>query len=251
MKLVIVHNPISGRGQAAGIAREYASALRADGHDVTVLAVEAGAALREALEDTTILVVVGGDGTLHGVLPHAIATGAPVYHVPTGTENLFAREFGMSRDLARVRRALAGGHVRRIDVGECGGRPFAIMASGGPDASVMHRMARRRTGPITYLSYVPHVAAELREPRLPALTIECDGQRLVQDGHGMVVVANLRAYALRVDPACDAKSDDGRLDVVFFPARRAVELLWWEARSRFGLHRAHPRSCTVPRPGCV
>lgn len=243
MKIVIVHNPTSGRGRAVGVAQAYASALRADGHDVTALAagIGAGATLAAALGGAAALVVVGGDGTLHALLPHAMATGAPVYQVPMGTENLFAREFGMSRDIGRLRRALAGGRVRRIDVGECGGRPFAIMASGGPDASVMHRMTRRRLGAITRLSYVPHVAAELREPRIPALTIDCDGQTLVRAVHGMVVVANLRAYALRVDPACDARSDDGRLDVVFFPARSAVELLWWEARSRFRLHRADPR----------
>ncbi len=243
MRIVIVFNPKSGRGRAGTLSAEFARALRAEGHEVEPVAIgpHSEAPIQRWLKGAGALVVMGGDGTLHAMLPAAAESGAPVYHVPLGTENLFAREFGMTTDVRRLCATIARAESRAIDMGECGGRPFAIMASAGPDASVIHRLDAARNGAISHLSYAPHILAEFMDPRLPPMTIECDGEVVARDQPGMVVVANLRQYALRIDPACDAKADDGLLDVVLFPARSAWGVLWWEAKSMLRVHQRDPR----------
>jgi diacylglycerol kinase family enzyme len=187
-------------------------------------AVEAGAAASD------LVVVAGGDGTVHSVLGVLARTGTPLYHLPFGTENLFAREFGMSRD---VRTLLASLRVRaavRTDLGmishSSGGCehscPFAIMCSIGPDASVVHRLAKVRRGAISHRAYVAPIAKELIRPWVPMLTIRVDGVKIVDRARGLCIIANYRQYALRVDPAREASPHDGLLDAVFLPAGSGI-----------------------------
>lgn len=243
MRIVIVYNPRSGRAKADSLSEVFVRALRSEGHDVERIALAHGgpAVTAQSLAGAGLLMVLGGDGTMHSMLPPAVDSGTPVYHVPLGTENLFAREFGMTRNLRRLCAAVSRGESRVIDLGECGGRPFAIMASSGPDASVIHRLDAARNGAITHFSYAPHIWAEFMDPRLPPLTVECDGEVIARDQPGAVVVANLRQYALRIDPAHEATPNDGLLDVVLFPARSAWGVVWWQAKSRVRLHRRDAR----------
>lgn len=183
------------------------------------------------LQDCDAVIVFGGDGTMHSVAPYASASECPVYHVPLGTENLFAREFRMSTDAARLRTALEAWSVVEVDYGRCNGLPFVIMCSVGPDASVIHRLAAERAGAISRVSYAPHVLRETLKPTIPVLTIDADGKRVVDGRRGVVIVANSRQYALRLDPARRASMTDGLLDVVFLPGASAAAVLMWGVRA--------------------
>lgn len=247
------------------------AALRGAGHEVEALTIRQREEFADSADDMDLVVIVGGDGTVHhsleilqreraretGVAPGAPrAPGAPtaavagrvaepgggpaIYHVPTGTENLFAREFGMRRDPASLLRAIERWDVRAIDLGLVRGWPFAIMVSVGPDASVIHRVNAGRDGAITHMSYVGPVIAEALRPSLPRLTIDAEREgktvRLAEEERGWLVVANMRQYACRIDPCAAAKPDDGLLDVAFFPASISPRLLRWVVRSRLRLN---------------
>lgn len=262
MKLVVVFNPVSGRGRGPGLARRLSAELgeSGDGHEIELVEVGPASERRDLIAvlegrgepDRSTprrtpadgLIVIGGDGTVHSCALAAARTGTPLYHYPTGTENLFAREFGMDRRLVTVRSAidnlmrheLAGRPMPRIDLARCNGRSFLLMASVGIDANIVHRLCRKRTGRISHLSYLPHIAAELVRPWSRPLTVTVDGVRAVDRRKGMVVVANSRQYAMRVDPARRADMADGKLDVVFFPASHWLLLAMWLLRSRTGRH---------------
>ena len=217
-------------------ATAIAAGLRADGHEVIELAVgESHKRLAEALDGAGALLLAGGDGTVHKALGEALGAGVPVYHVPCGNENLIAREFWMTRDIETVRCAIAGGRVRRVDVGiveeSNGGKaaefPFLLMCGIGPDAGVVERLTALRKKAIGHMAYIEPVAREILSPRLPALTVEVDGERLVDGRHGMLIVANCRQYGFRLDPAERASMTDGLLDVVFMPCRTSLGALWW------------------------
>ncbi|MFU8829247.1 MAG: diacylglycerol/lipid kinase family protein [Phycisphaerales bacterium] len=267
MKLVLVFNPMSGRGEGLRLAKmlEIELGEQGDGHEVELFEVGPGQKTRDltrALQGypesgessargvpADGLIVIGGDGTVHSCAEHAARTDTPLYHFPTGTENLFSREFGMDRNVATVRAAienlmhheLAGRPMPRVDLGRCNGRSFLLMASVGIDANIVHRLCRNRTGRISHLSYLPHILAELVRPCNRPLTITVDGVKLVEEQKGLVVVANSRQYALRVDPARGASMADGKFDVVFFPANHWSGTGLWMLRSRFGGHIGHRR----------
>lgn len=255
MRIVVLINPNSGRGRGERAGLTAVSALRAAGHAVTPLSIADWDDFADEAEDADLVVIAGGDGTVHhalellirervvGASPGGDGTGAPaspaVFHLPCGTENLFAREFRMTRDADALVRAAAAWNVRVIDLARVRGRPFAIMVSIGPDASVIHRVNAGRDGAITHLSYVQPILAETLRPALPRLRVEVerDGrlETLAVDQRGWLVVANLRQYALRIDPCARAAPDDGLLDAAFFPASISPRVLRWIIRCRLRL----------------
>ncbi len=183
---------------------------------------------------------------MHHAAAAAAEAGVPVYHYPLGTENLFAREFGMSRDVERLAAGVAAWKVREVDLPTLRREgheefPFLIMASLGPDAGVVARLTATRRGPISHLSYLGPGLREFFAPMLPDLRVLVDGREVVAGGRGMLVVANMRQYGVRLDPAIAAQPDDGQLDVVFFPASGSARLVVWLAASRLRRHTANRR----------
>jgi len=245
VKVVVLNNPASGRGAAAGLAERIASALTADGHGVEALSIGEEGALAARLQGAEALVLVGGDGTLHHALPALIASRVPVYQAPRGTENLFAREYGMDAQVATLRRALARGEVVDTDVGvattgDGAERAFAIMCSVGPDAGIVHRVAAARRGAITKWSYVAPALGQALRPQFGKLSVAVDGHQVVDGRKGLLIVANSRQYAARLDPCSRACTSDGVLDVVFFPWGMAVATALWAVASRLRLHTRLP-----------
>lgn len=236
MRIGMVSNRASGRGKAAALADRATADLRAAGHEVAPI----GLTELEHVQGLDLLIAAGGDGTVRAVLPALLRTGAAFYQLPVGTENLFSREFGMTVQLERMMKAVARGETRPIDVGMADGTPFTIMLSVGPDAGVIHRVHAARTGAITHLSYLKPVAQEIFSPSLPVLSATVDGDELVREEQGILVVANCRQYGFRLDPALNARMDDGLLDLVFLPARSSLAGLVWMTRARFRRHLKHP-----------
>ena len=142
MRVVLVYNPRSGRGLALGASRSFAEALSDLGHEVKVLEAGSGEDLRTAAEGTDAIVIAGGDGTLHHAVVELLDAGKGadtskvpgLYHLPLGTQNLFARELGMTADPLHLHRLMTTGRPRSLDVGLCNGRAFLLMCSVGPDS---------------------------------------------------------------------------------------------------------------------
>lgn len=239
MNIVLIQNRSSGVGNRHGLASDLAEHLISAGHSVRTL--EAGAALaREtvdaALADASLCIIAGGDGTVHYNLNALSASRVPVYHFPIGTENLFARHFGMDRDIDRLLDAIRAAEVATVDLAECSGRMFSLMCSVGFDAAVVERVAANRSGGVRRADYVKQALCELAEPRTPRLSISIDGRAIVENRKGLVVIANSRQYAARLDPARNASMTDGLLDVVFMPHTTRVGLAKWLLAIRGGVH---------------
>ena len=239
MRVQIVTNPNAGRGRGAQQVSAVVESLTSRGHiaiDQPITRLMDRSTGEPDPDGFDVLVIAGGDGTIRAMLRRALARAIPIYHLPTGTENLFAREFGMSADPGDVVEAIEAGVIRAVDVGVCDSSPFALMCSIGPDAGVIHRLVRTWTGPISHRSYVRPILAEIARPHLPRVSVCADGQRVVEEQRGLLVVANCRQYGFRLDPARRASMSDGLLDLVFMPCRSSTGALRWAARARLGTH---------------
>lgn len=249
MRVALLVNARSGRGRAGRLGASAAEALSRAGHDAALVAVGPGSGGHDAasaIDGASLAVVVGGDGTVNHLLESLAALGIPLYHLPTGNENLLAREFGMSASVPRLLAAVERNRVVRTDLARCNGRPFALMASVGPDAGVIHRLDAVRTRAIGHSAYFRPVLGELIRPRLARLTVTVDGEPIVEARRGFVVVANSRHYGLRIDPCPMADIADGLLDTVFFPASTAAGALAWMLAARCRVQFMFP-SCRVAR----
>ena len=232
-RILVIFNPISGGGKAAAASVGVERSLESAGFEVRRLATEPGPSeqwLDEPLAGRDALVVMGGDGAVRTAAMSAARVGVPMCNLPFGTENLFARHFGMSRDLPALIARLRGGFVRRVDLGLVNGEPFLAMCGIGLDAEVVHDLAGARTGAISKLTYARPILRQVVAWRAPRLRVELDGSPWALPGPGFLVVGNSRRYAAHIDPASMAIDDDGLLDACFFPCAAAIGASIWVIR---------------------
>jgi diacylglycerol kinase (ATP) len=185
------------------------------------------------------LVAAGGDGTVAALVNERPSV--PITVLPTGTENLFARHFGLNRRPERLAATISEGRLARIDLGLNGSRRFALMAGIGFDADVVTRHHLARVGragvprPTHRVSYVEPVLRSSLKYRFPTLTVQ-----IADPGHEEVLTGttvflfNLPRYALGLPFAPTARGDDGLLDLVVFRNAgpfQALYYLWLVVRS--------------------
>ena len=210
------------------------------------------------------LVAAGGDGTVAALVNERPAV--PMTVLPAGTENLFARHFGVRGAPAGVAETIAVGRVVPIDLGLAGRRRFALMAGIGFDADVVTRHHLARVGPAGRMrpshraAYVEPVLRASFGYRFPPLTV-----RIADPGREETLVGatafifNLPRYALGLPFAPTARQDDGWLDLVVFrnPGPfHALRYLWLVLRGihldRPGIHHRRVRrvslTCSEPAP---
>lgn len=258
----LVHNRFSGKGRGPDfVARLRSRAEPLAWLDLVDLPLDL--ALSEgALDALDAVVIVGGDGTVH----HALAAltqakngrGVPTLIAPLGTENVVAKELGLTPRVSRVLAALEafrdGAPTVRSDLGlvhhpdasaadgPLPGTPFALMLTTGPDAAVLHRVARQRVGTTSKLDYVVPTLTRALRPRVGRLSVTVDGQQLAKDRRGCLIVAVGPRYPLKLDLARNASRTDGLLDAMFLPASTTASLVGWAAMARLGLHVRHPQA---------
>ena len=155
------------------------------------------------------IVSAGGDGTFRDLINRY--PGVRLALFPLGTENLVARFLKIPRHGSQVAEIIAAAHVTRFDLGLFGDHRFAVMASAGFDADVMHRAHARRTGHINRWSYLQPIAESLRKYPYPEIRVFVDG--ILTGSCRQAVLVNFPAYALGLNMARGATGDDGLFDV--------------------------------------
>jgi len=193
-------------------------------------------------DEADVILVFGGDGTVHRHLGQLVRLGLPVLVVPAGSGNDFARALG----LRRVRDAMAAwqrfcsgtGHVREIDLGtisaqEIAGeapaphpRYFCCVAGVGLDGEVArraNRLPRWLRGHGGYaLNVVPTIFrfAPLPMKILTAVENPVDDKTSAQNWTTrsdqptlLAAFANSPVYGGGMRIAPRAKMDDGLLDI--------------------------------------
>jgi len=184
------------------------------------------------------LVAAGGDGTVAALVNERPSV--PITVLPAGTENLFARHFGLSRRPGRVAAVIAEGHVAPLDLGQTPARRFTLMAGIGFDADVVTRHHLSRVGragvprPTHRGAYVESVLRSTFEYRFPTLTLTINDPGAEETLVGTTAfLFNLPRYALGLPFAPKARGDDGWLDLVVFRnpgAFSALRYLWMVLR---------------------
>ena len=219
-KVLLVYNPISGKGQSGVAALLLKELLEASRFDVTLGLTnrEEGVAGRKArLESHDVIVVIGGDGSVQMYLQAAAELGKPIYNFPAGNECLFARYFKMDRNPHTLLKALEVGRIEGHSLAEADKTLFFTMASIGLDSYVVRTLCRARKGGSSRLSYVLPTIKELLKYRSPRLTVKVNGETVVAAGKGAVVVANSPEYACRINPVPEADPKGELLRGRFYP----------------------------------
>jgi YegS/Rv2252/BmrU family lipid kinase len=239
-RVLIVGNPIAGRGAARPAVERLCTALRARGHAVDLVWTGGpGDAARLAAEHgpgRDAVVAAGGDGTLREVYT-GVQDLAPLVPLALGTANMMARELAIPGDVERLVDLIEAGTERRIDVGRVGDACFLAVVGVGFDAMVTEVIARRRRGALGYRGYLlPILRAALRYRR-PSLRVALDGRPPL--ACGFVIVSKIARYGGVMRLSDRARVDSGALEVCVVEPANACHLIFLAPFALTGtLHRA-------------
>jgi diacylglycerol kinase family enzyme len=226
-RVLVVANPISGRGRGERLARALVQGFGEHGVASELLLTAArgdAPRLLAAAGPADRVVAVGGDGTLSEVLQGLPQRSTPVGLLPCGTANVLAHALGLPRQPERALAGFLGGRIQALDVARVGAR-FAHLAVGvGFDARVVEAVEARRRGPITKAAYVAAILRTLLRHRPVPLRVWIDGHELARPV-GMIWIANTPKYADVLRFAHGTRLDDGRWEAYLFPTGRTSELL--------------------------
>jgi diacylglycerol kinase family enzyme len=158
-RALLLYNPESGRRRRHRLAdvQAAAAALQAAGVEPIVeptsapgsAAVQARAAIGRGCD---AVIVCGGDGSVHEVLPAVVGTPVALGVIPLGTGNGLAHDLGLPDDPAQAARLLASAGTRPIAVVRVeytrpdGARDFRYCMVGagvGADAYMVYRLTLR------------------------------------------------------------------------------------------------------------
>lgn len=254
--IAVLANPLAGRGRHRDVFPEVFARLQDAGATVRLVQArtgdEASQACHRAIADgTTVLVAVGGDGTVHAALQAVAGTLIPLAVVPTGTGNDFAAGVGVPADpliaVDGVVAALKAGTTHPIDLARIvtddgDTRWYGGVLAAGFDAMVNER-ANRMRHPRGPRRYDLAIALELARLHSWRYTLRLDGELLCHDGV-LVAVGNCPSYGggMRICP--DADPTDGLLDVVLAAPLGRARLALLRPRLREGTHVGDPRVST-------
>lgn len=175
------------------------------GGHATVLAKEA------ILQPDTIVVAVGGDGTVNEVVQVMANTNKAMGIVPTGSGNGLARHCGIPIVLQEAVALLATGKTVSIDLGQANDIYFISNAGVGFDALVCNSIQQTKSRGLKM--YVWKVIQHYFSYRRDEYTISTETKQFTQKAF-FLNVANGRefGYGFQISPA--ASLQDGVLDVI-------------------------------------
>lgn len=225
--MLIIANPISGRGRVSRTSATVTELLRSQGVEVevrhTAASGDAERIAREAMASGTrplqCVVACGGDGTVQEIA-NALADARPSLGdscpalglAPAGRCNDFARAFRISTDPAAIADVLLNGRALPTDLGRVNGRYFCTVATAGVDADVSSFVDTMRMPLRGTLAYLYGAIRVLIRYRPYDMTITGDFG-VIEGPMLLASTANTSCYGGAIRIAPDADPTDGFLDL--------------------------------------
>nr|AYQ75077.1 diacylglycerol kinase family lipid kinase [Cohnella candidum] len=240
--ILFVVNEKSGNGRGKKAWQAAESILRERGTPYAAITATSPAdAILQAKskierEPVQALVAVGGDGTVHSLLPLAVEYRLPLGLIPSGSGNDTALAFGIPKDPAAALDIVLGGSTR----------PSDLLAARQPDGSLHYSLISVAIGldgavaedvngsrykrwcnrlGIGSAAYIIGLFRMLAAFKPQPLTVTVDGRTHVFQKGWLTAVANLATYGGGLKICPDAKPSDGLLHVCVVHGCSALQLL--------------------------
>lgn len=251
-RLHFVVNPVAGRGRALTIWNQLQNKLSERAHTLGFAVSITHSFVGEALSDIelhpdTILVSVGGDGSVHYTAIEALKRGLRLGVVAAGTGNDYVRNLGLPVELHETIDILLTGREQAVDVIQINDNFAFNLAGYGIDAEVVHWIEKRpwlkKIGRLGYGFVVPAV---LLKHRRFHLSIQCDDGELQSFRDvSIFAVANGALFGGGMKIAPGASPYDGKLNVVLACGLSKLAILRLFPKIYRGTH------VTLPQVTCL
>lgn len=245
MRVLLVHNPRSGQGDAGlfDLVRE----LVRRGHEIVLRPLSPELSLERSLDDAGShdrVIVAGGDGTVAAAAYQLRGSGVPLLPFASGTGNIISLNLREPSDPVALAETLDSGRILRVDLGELTYEPqgrrvkverrqiprprqrirygFTGIAGVGMDATMMENALRLKPT----LGSSAYVLAMLQNPtpKIAKVELQLDGRQVTTEASAVLLV-NFARLQFDITITHDSDAADGLLEVVVIKARNVTELL--------------------------
>lgn len=239
-------NPHAANGRCAALAAPLREALP----QVPLVLPENVAAARQrllALAEGSRVIVAGGDGTVHQLLPALVARKLQLAILPGGTGNDLARALGLARmgwreALAHAQRAPAAAmDLGEVVTPESGPQFFMSSLAVGFDAAIAIRAQAAPNWLRGQPRYLWATLNEIGRLRRHLLRVEADGALLHEGPMLFASSLNTPSYGSGMPAAPGARVDDGELQLLRVGAFGRLGALAMMPLLLAGQHLRHPR----------
>lgn len=217
--LVMIVNPVSGKGYGAKIGEKALAMLKSRGleceYHETTHAGEAARLAREAAQHPRCEAVlsVGGDGMASEVASGLVGTGKPMGILPAGTGNDLIKTLGLPQDPMAALEFVLTHKPRPLDAAQINGRWFINVCGLGFDVTVLDEAYALQTQLRGLLPYFYGVIRAIFRYHPVHVRYEVDGRHEEKDVL-LLSAANGQFIGGGI-PICPAANPtDGLLDVV-------------------------------------
>lgn len=265
MRVLFILNPVAGGGK---VAEQIKSAVRevfresGISYDITMTKQKGDGYLlskRAAEEGYTVVVAVGGDGTINEVATGLVGTSSILGIIPVGSGNGLARGLQIPLNYWDACRLILRGEHITIDVGQVEERYFFATSGIGFDAhvgKVYNEQPGHSRGIFPYFQFAVTEFFNY-EPQEVLLTFNG------KTSHHLplvLTVANVEQYGGGAIIAPGALPDDGLFDVIMVPQSHPFQILTHlpklfsgaiETFPHFERHKTNALKITRPSPGPV
>ncbi len=230
MNILIIANPISGKGIAKKKTAKLETILKRLGISVTIYLTKFAGDGKEYASNLNSssfdrLVVVGGDGTINEIvngLPDTFST--PILPVSTGNANLLASELKLPKNPSKLVKLLIEGKTIHADCGIINNKTKFLMVAGiGFDALICEQVKKARKTTINNLSYLLPIFKVIKSFKNSKYEIMVDGKDYGTSP--AIIISNLKNYAGVFSLAYNAGINTGFLDIIMLPKISFFSLL--------------------------
>jgi diacylglycerol kinase family enzyme len=216
-KLLVIANPISGRGNARRLLPHFDELAAKTNVAVEVALTERAGHGRELAAEAAGkgfdgVVAVGGDGTVNEIINGLGPRGLPLMVIPQGTGNVLAKEIKASRRVMDYADSVRQWRLGTRDLGRLeNGRLFSCFVGAGFDGQCTRALAERK-GAIHMAQYVPIMWKAVKHSDFRTLRVSSSEQTEQQVSYALVSITP--EYGGPMWLTGKAKADDGRFDVL-------------------------------------
>ena len=226
MKALLLYNTKSGKGRIGKRIAEIRKIFAEAGIDITPREILFQSNPLEGFEDTELVVVCGGDGTINFVVNAIKNAGLdPILGIiPAGTANDFAGAIGMKRSILGAARQIANGTVRRVDCGKVNDKYFVNILSFGVFTTTSQHTSDAAKHRIGKLAYLGTGIADLFKLHDIPITLRYNGEEQKFDAAMFLAFNGNSAGQFKLAPT--ANIEDGKLDILIFDYNKRVRTCW-------------------------
>ncbi|WP_319592835.1 diacylglycerol/lipid kinase family protein [Salicibibacter halophilus] len=166
-----------------------------------------------------VIIVIGGDGTIHEVINGLIRSNTSIGIIPAGSGNDFARALDIPMNAEEAFDWILAGDERTVDIGRIGDKSCATVIGIGFDGKVAQTVNASRTKKwmkffrLGRMSYIFSVFKVLFGYKPADISITIDDKTEKMKDVWLVAVANFPYYAGGMAICPNAKGDDGYLEL--------------------------------------